>query len=111
MALGDGIAFEGAAPAGVDGGALEATVFLQDGFDFGDAGVEAALKVFPLAFEYPEEEGDGDADEGDEGLALLDREGDDCAGAGDAEGFDQPDLFVVVFDGGLEEEVFLLEEI
>ena len=64
---------------------------LKDGFDLGDAGVEAALEVFPLAFEAPEEEGDGDADEGDEGLVLLEGEGDDGAGAGDAEGFDEPD--------------------
>lgn len=90
---------------------MQAAVLLEDGFDFGDAGVEAALEVFPLTFEDPEEEGDGDADEGDERLALLEGEGDDGSGAGDAEGFDEPDLFVVVFDGGLEEEVFLLEEV
>lgn len=61
---------------------------LEDGFDFGDARVEAALEVFPLAFENPEEDRDSDADEGNEGLSLLEGEGDDCACAGDAEGFD-----------------------
>lgn len=111
MSLFDGVAFEGVAPAGVDGGALEAAVFLEEGFDFGNTGVEAALEVFPLAFEYPEEERNGSANKGNEGLFLLEGEGDDGASAGDAEGFDKPDLFVVVFDGGLEEEVFLLEEV
>ena len=64
---------------------------LKDLLYFGDAGVEAALEVFPLAFENPEKEGNGDADEGDEGLALLESESDDGTGAGDAEGFDEPD--------------------
>ncbi|MGD1863909.1 MAG: hypothetical protein ACFB0D_05090 [Phormidesmis sp.] len=79
------------APAGVDRGALETAVLLKDSFDCDDAGVEAALEVFPLAFKNPEEEGNGDADEGDEGLALLESESDDGTGAGDAEGFDEPD--------------------
>ena len=88
MAFGDWVAFKGAAPSGVDGGGFEVALLLENLFYFGDAGVEASLEVFPLAFEDPEEEGDGDADEGDEGLVLLEGEGDDGSGAGDAEGFD-----------------------